>query len=69
MKFLILLLIFVTPMTTIYDFKMNSLDGELIDFSIYKGKTLLLLMLLRNVVTHLNTPISSKCKISMEVRL
>jgi glutathione peroxidase len=29
-------------MTTIYDFKMNSLDGELIDFSQYKGKTLLI---------------------------
>jgi glutathione peroxidase len=42
MKFLILLLIFVSPMTTIYDFKMNSLDGELIDFSQYKGKTLLI---------------------------
>ena len=42
MKYLVLLLIFVSPMTTIYDFKMNSLDGELIDFSIYKGKTLLI---------------------------
>jgi glutathione peroxidase len=42
MKFLVLLLIFVSPMTTIYDFKMNSLDGELIDFSQYKGKTLLI---------------------------
>jgi glutathione peroxidase len=29
-------------MTTVYDFKMNSLDGELIDFSQYKGKTLLI---------------------------
>lgn len=29
-------------MTTIYDFKMNSLEGELIDFSAYKGKTLLI---------------------------
>ncbi|HZB13756.1 MAG TPA: glutathione peroxidase [Chryseolinea sp.] len=42
MKFLVLLLIFVSPMTTVYDFKMNSLDGELIDFSQYKGKTLLI---------------------------
>ena len=43
MKYLILLLIFVSPMTTtLYDFKMNSLDGEVIDFSIYKGKTLLI---------------------------
>lgn len=29
-------------MVSIYDFKMNSLDGELIDFSKYKGKTLLI---------------------------
>ena len=29
-------------MNTIYDFKMNSLEGELIDFSKYKGKTLLI---------------------------
>ena len=29
-------------MTTLYDFKINSLDGELIDFSTYKGKTLLI---------------------------
>jgi glutathione peroxidase len=43
MKLLLLtLLILVTPMTTIYDFKMNSLESELIDFSIYKGKTLLI---------------------------
>ena len=43
MKYLVLLLIFVNPMaTTIYDFKMNSLDGEMIDFSAYKGKTLLI---------------------------
>src|SRR6187455_393304 len=42
MKYLILLLIFVSPMTTLYDFKMNSLDGDLIDFSVYKGKTLLI---------------------------
>ena len=42
MKYLVLLLIFVSPMTTIYDFKMNSLEGEMIDFSAYKGKTLLI---------------------------
>ena len=43
MKYLLItLLIFVNPMTTIYDFKMNSLEGELIDFSTYKGKTLLI---------------------------
>lgn len=27
---------------TIYDFKMNSIDGDLIDFAKYKGKTLLI---------------------------
>lgn len=30
------------PSGTIYDFKMNSLDGKVIDFSIYKGKKLLI---------------------------
>lgn len=39
---LIALLTFVSPMTSIYDFKMNSLEGEQIDFSKYKGKTLLI---------------------------
>ena len=43
MKYVIILLLtFVTPMTSVYDFKMNSLEGELIDFSAYKGKTLLI---------------------------
>lgn len=43
MKFLLFsLLIFIAPMDSIYDFKINSLDGELIDFSKYKGKTLLI---------------------------
>jgi len=28
--------------SSIYDFKMNSIDGKLIDFSQYKGKTLLI---------------------------
>jgi glutathione peroxidase len=28
--------------TSIYDFKMTSIEGELIDFSAYKGKTLLI---------------------------
>ncbi|MBX2945800.1 MAG: glutathione peroxidase [Cyclobacteriaceae bacterium] len=28
--------------TSVYDFKINSIDGELIDFSKYKGKTLLI---------------------------
>jgi glutathione peroxidase len=39
---LIALLIAINPMNTIYDFKMTSLDGDLIDFSKYKGKTLLI---------------------------
>jgi glutathione peroxidase len=43
MKFLLFsLLIFIAPMDSIYDFKINSLEGELIDFSKYKGKTLLI---------------------------
>lgn len=42
MKILLILLIFINPMNTIYDFKMNSLEGEVIDFSKYKGKTLLI---------------------------
>jgi glutathione peroxidase len=35
---------FILTMTaaSIYDFKLNSLDGELIDFAKYKGKTLLI---------------------------
>ncbi|HEX6227489.1 MAG TPA: glutathione peroxidase [Chryseolinea sp.] len=42
MKYFALILFLVSPMVSIYDFKMNSLDGELIDFSKYKGKTLLI---------------------------
>lgn len=34
--------IMLTQITSVYDFKMNSIDGELIDFSRYKGKNLLL---------------------------
>src|SRR6187399_2085195 len=36
--------LFILTMTvaSIYDFKLNSLDGELIDFAKYKGKTLLI---------------------------
>jgi len=37
-----LFLIMTTAATSIYDFKMNSIDGKLIDFSSYKGKTLLI---------------------------
>jgi len=43
MKFLLIaLLIFIAPMDSIYDFRINSLDGEVIDFSTYKAKTLLI---------------------------
>ncbi len=44
MKTSILLLLLSAMMITpsIYDFKVNSIDGQLIDFSVYKGKTLLI---------------------------
>ncbi len=43
MKSLILFLLFMIPgPSSIYEFKMNSLDGKPIDFSQYKGKTLLI---------------------------
>lgn len=40
--FIFILLIMLTSQQTIYDFKMNSLDGQQIDFSQYKGKNLLI---------------------------
>ena len=43
MKTLILYLtLLMAPVSSIYDFKMTSLEGEEIDFSKYKGKTLLI---------------------------
>ena len=36
------LLMLVTTSSSLYDFKMNSIDGKQIDFSQYKGKTLLI---------------------------
>ncbi len=44
MKTLILTLIvlFMSPAATLYDLKMNALDGKSVDFSKYKGKTLLI---------------------------
>jgi glutathione peroxidase len=44
MKTFILFLttLLMTSSASIYDFKINSLDGELIDFAQYKGKTLLI---------------------------
>lgn len=38
----IVLLMISTAQSSIYDFKMNSLEGEQIDFGRYKGKTLLI---------------------------
>jgi len=32
----------MSPVASLYDFKINSLDGKAIDFSKYKGKTLLI---------------------------
>lgn len=37
-----LLFAFVMSAPTIYDFKVNSLEGKQVDFSAYKGKTLLI---------------------------
>jgi glutathione peroxidase len=44
MKYLLfsVLLMITASNTTIYDFKMNSIDGEPVDFAKYKGKTLML---------------------------
>jgi len=43
MKLLLTLLsAFMINAASVYDFKINSIDGELIDFSKYKGKTLLI---------------------------
>jgi glutathione peroxidase len=39
---LVLLLSVMTSTTTIYDFKINSIDGEPIDFARFKGKNLLI---------------------------
>jgi len=42
MKLTILLALLLLPMTNLYDFKLNSLEGKQIDFAHYKGKTLLI---------------------------
>jgi glutathione peroxidase len=36
------LFVFAMSASSVYDFKMNSIDGELIDFAKYKGKALLI---------------------------
>ncbi|HMJ70953.1 MAG TPA: glutathione peroxidase [Cyclobacteriaceae bacterium] len=38
----LLALAFVTPEKSVYEFKMNALDGKVVDFSQFKGKTLLI---------------------------
>lgn len=40
--FLFIFLLMITTTDSIFDFKMNSLDGKQIDFSKYKGKNLLI---------------------------
>jgi glutathione peroxidase len=42
MKALILFVMMVSVSASIYDFKINSIDGNQVDFSQYKGKTLLI---------------------------
>jgi glutathione peroxidase len=38
----VLLIVSLSTASSLYDFKMNALDGQSIDFSKYKGKTLLI---------------------------
>lgn len=40
--FIMSLLVMVTTASSVYDFKMKSINGDVIDFSMYKGKTLLI---------------------------
>lgn len=42
LTFILLMTLFTSSVNSIYDFKMNSIDGQEIDFKQYKGKTLLL---------------------------
>lgn len=42
LTFILLMTLFTSSVNSIYDFKMNSIDGQQIDFKQYKGKTLLL---------------------------
>ena len=39
---LLVVLSFVAPMNSLYDFKIPSIDGQVIDFKKYEGKTLLI---------------------------
>src|SRR5918993_108105 len=40
--FILAMTIFTAPIESIYDFKINSIDGQEIDFSRYKGKSILI---------------------------
>jgi glutathione peroxidase len=40
--FIFLFAIMVTPASTLYEFKLPAIDGQVIDFSKYKGKTVLI---------------------------
>jgi glutathione peroxidase len=40
--FVLLATLLTSPMASIYDFKINSIDGQQIDFAQYKGKNLLI---------------------------
>lgn len=42
MKTLAVMILLIAVSPSLYDFKINSLEGKLIDFSQYKGKTLLI---------------------------
>lgn len=42
LTFVLLMTLFGTAANSVYDFKLNSIDGKEIDFSQYKGKNLLL---------------------------
>lgn len=42
LTFVLLMTLLTSSTTSIYDFKVNSIDGELIDFARYKGKNLLI---------------------------
>lgn len=45
---IILALLFILPMDSVYDFKLNSIEGTLIDFTQYKGKNLLIVNVASN---------------------
>lgn len=42
LSFILMIMMTVAAENSIYDFKINSIEGQVVDFSKYKGKTLLL---------------------------